>query len=830
MILRRLKVASFAGLVGAELDLRPGLNVILGPNEAGKSTLFQALEHILLTPVRLTKSRFQRTMEPYLPVGGGDTLEAELVFAVPDAADSTYRLRKRWGAAPEVVLELPDGNRITGEQAVQEALEELLPVDPATLRTVLLTYQSGLADTLRQLGEQPEALHRLSDLLQRSLLESDGVSTARFRELLEQRIGDLLGHWDTERGQPEGGREWNNPWKKGVGSLLQAYYDQQSLEAAYRNALEAEQSYEERNRQLESCRERLQELERAIEQESPVAADAARRDALESKREAAAAQLQAVERAYADWTESLLVRERSAEERDRLTEGRERLEVELAAVERYAASRALRERHVRAGELKGRWEAAMAALRDTSVLSAEQMEELRAVAGELQRLEGAAAGGTLSLRLEARDRLAVTAVRDLEEPQHKELAAQESLELEARGRIRLEHPDWSLEVTSGDGGFEEVARRYEQTRTRLEGLLHAAGVSSLTAAEQARSEYARLSLEADAARRAFEEALNGQAWEQLEAAAAQLPVNPPQREMEAVVSELAELTARLGRLEEGLARAGERIASLEASYGSRETLLRAVGEHAARLHELEQQLAGLRELPDGHADAASFLAQHRAREREVQGLQLQAASLESALREALRHLPEESTEELASRLSEARRQFERQARQGTALLRVRETADDILENLDVSSLEGFRRRFGDYVSELSGARYRSTPEGVLLPEALEREDGLRLGYALLSAGTQDLFSLALRLAMAEYLLAAGKASAGDEQSRPSGFMVMDDPLVDMDPERQRLAAAVMARFARGQQLVVFTCHPSHADLLAAAGQENRQPVHRVELG
>jgi exonuclease SbcC len=48
----------------------------------------------------------------------------------------------------------------------------------------------------------------------------------------------------------------------------------------------------------------------------------------------------------------------------------------------------------------------------------------------------------------------------------------------------------------------------------------------------------------------------------------------------------------------------------------------------------------------------------------------------------------------------------------------------------------------------------------------------------------------------------------------SGFLVLDDPMVDLDLERQQLAADVLKDFAQGCQMIVFTCHPAHAALLS----------------
>ena len=46
-----------------------------------------------------------------------------------------------------------------------------------------------------------------------------------------------------------------------------------------------------------------------------------------------------------------------------------------------------------------------------------------------------------------------------------------------------------------------------------------------------------------------------------------------------------------------------------------------------------------------------------------------------------------------------------------------------------------------------------------------------------------------------------------------GFLIMDDPLVDLDPKRQKKTAELLKTYAKDKQIVLFTCHPQHADLL-----------------
>jgi uncharacterized protein YhaN len=57
-------------------------------------------------------------------------------------------------------------------------------------------------------------------------------------------------------------------------------------------------------------------------------------------------------------------------------------------------------------------------------------------------------------------------------------------------------------------------------------------------------------------------------------------------------------------------------------------------------------------------------------------------------------------------------------------------------------------------------------------------------------------------------------------------MVLDDVLVNFDPERARAMARTLGAFAREHQLLFFTCHPSMRDLLALHAVAARV----VELG
>ena len=78
MMIKRVRLGHFGNMNEKELKLTDGLNVILGPNEAGKTTVYNAIQHVLFTPTELTSSKFNTILKKYLPLGGGDTLNVEI--------------------------------------------------------------------------------------------------------------------------------------------------------------------------------------------------------------------------------------------------------------------------------------------------------------------------------------------------------------------------------------------------------------------------------------------------------------------------------------------------------------------------------------------------------------------------------------------------------------------------------------------------------------------------------------------------------------------------------------------------------------------------------
>ncbi|KAA9395506.1 DUF2813 domain-containing protein [Kocuria coralli] len=140
MRLHRIQLENFKGVTHREVTFPDtGIAVLIGPNEAGKSSIIEALD-LLLETVPTSKSKAVLSARPE----GRDVgvcVEAE--FTVNE---HRLRYRKRWlkstGAELEYVAGPSAGRTATGRQA-HDAVQELLDGSDRTLWNALRLLQSG---------------------------------------------------------------------------------------------------------------------------------------------------------------------------------------------------------------------------------------------------------------------------------------------------------------------------------------------------------------------------------------------------------------------------------------------------------------------------------------------------------------------------------------------------------------------------------------------------------------------------------------------------------------------------------------------------------------
>jgi DNA repair exonuclease SbcCD ATPase subunit len=789
-----------------------GLNLVVGPNEMGKSTLFAALQAVLFERHR----SHAQTVKSLQPAGHeGASPRVALSFEI---GGGCYRIEKRFLRRPGAELSLPDGRQLHGE-AAEEALEGLLAGAGAVGRS---GGRRGPPDaqgvwSLLWVGQgqsfvQPEIAAGARGTLQ-AALDSEvgeilsGDHGAALIGALDQALHELV----YKAGRPRGRyKEADDARRALAGEIadLEARCDELERDRNDLDAVRAEY-------------QRLKAEQSSGQEEVLLVELAARRDRLTVQR----AEVREAEAALASARHGLAEAELERKHRQALREAMAAADAELAEAT-AAASEAV----------------AVAAAADG--LASEQtgtVERLQATLDQaenhgrgLQRLDEAirqrddrraalrAAASEVALELEpaALDRVRVDG-RALDTAS-RSLRIVDPLEIVIAGvgriRVRPVVADRRRLQDSLRDAERRIARELEVLGLRpptakarqLEFELAAGGPSfaSQPAGLGAGSTDAPSWPEAAAV-----ETAHAEAERRIEGLLAQL--RPARRERDRLLEERHRLSAARDQ-------AAERGAQAE-----------------RRCEQVRAELAAA----ERKGDAASLVAR-------VGGLQSEVAIAELCLRQLQERLPVESLENLERRMLELRQVADGRAaalrRSELALERLRARTQALAGGGLDERLAGARRRFDELEREC--AKYRREAEALELllrvlrdaeRDAKERYVGpllrrirpylqalfpgcelavdeafritavARAGapepFERLSDGTREQIAILSRLAFAEML---------GEQGRPA-VVVLDDALVFADDQRIERMFEILADAARRLQIIVLTCRERVFEDLAA---------------
>ena len=246
----------------------------------------------------------------------------------------------------------------------------------------------------------------------------------------------------------------------------------------------------------------------------------------------------------------------------------------------------------------------------------------------------------------------------------------------------------------------------------------------------------------------------------------------------------------------------ERIQDLIDTYGSSNQLLLKLAEEAKSEKETQEKIENLVPLPDGVDGVDSFIKMYEEKQAELTETNDRKTDLLIQRANVEKEEPELSVEELDNRLVELTENFKKINKRGEAVARIKDLTDRLMEDMDSNTYKGLAGDLERYVVSMTENRYAQIDMEESLPRGFVRQDGVTLPYDLLSAGTRDVLALSLRLAMANHFLMDA-----------NGMLMLDDPLVDLDLRRQEKAAEAFRDFAEQKQVIIFTCHPHHAELL-----------------
>ena len=532
MKLRKLSVNQFKRFTEPTQlgELGDGLNLVVGPNELGKSTLLDALRAVLF-------ERYSSKAQPIMALQNDRSGAAPVVELVFEVSGAEYTLSKRFVKSPHARLQCPDGTLLEAD-AAENKLRNLLGFAEAGSR-------GATSETLGMWGalwvQQGQSFGRpdLPDSALASLsagLESE-VGTLlggrRGRELpriIEQRRGELV---TESRRQPRG--EYKDTLDH-ISGLEQRLSEQLQQQLEMSDTLEQLAAVEARLRRLEDgSQDRIdqEELTQAQERLGEVMRHDLQFAAARSELQNWQGQL---EQAQGTQSERTSQRAELKTEQEQLRQGTERFEElqqrereflatlgELrqaatnaeaaveAAMQSETSWRGILDRISRSAELSDllRRQSDVEAAQDRFAVAQSQAEQIQVTDESLQRIRQAA-----EIADQANARLRVAATRISFDIPSDRLAGIEAdgapltdppatveavepvvITIPERGRILIEPA-----VADRD----QLLRAEREAKAELHAALSAVGAQSLADAQMLRDERRDLEVIASAARQELE--------------------------------------------------------------------------------------------------------------------------------------------------------------------------------------------------------------------------------------------------------------------------------------------------------------------------------------
>ncbi|MFL5646121.1 MAG: ATP-binding protein, partial [Chloroflexota bacterium] len=251
MRVRRLQGRDFRRYRTFDIELAPGLTVIRGPNEAGKSTIQRALELALTRRVTSAAGELE-TLRPW-----GAPPEARSVISIEFEQDDgdvlrTGTLEKTFAGSKGTVTLEYEGQSITDPTLADQVMSELTGIPTENFfRSTASVHHFELSDLTRDEGA-------LRDRLQASISGADR-GTSRARKKLDKALHDLTTKGDRNPGRlkvaEQAVAQAQAALDQGELALAQLERDRDALSEARARRAEAEIALGESRGMLEKARQ-----------------------------------------------------------------------------------------------------------------------------------------------------------------------------------------------------------------------------------------------------------------------------------------------------------------------------------------------------------------------------------------------------------------------------------------------------------------------------------------------------------------------------------------------------------------------------------------------
>ncbi|WP_350342901.1 AAA family ATPase [Proteinivorax tanatarense] len=791
MKIKKYSCTQFGGLKNVDIELKDGLNVIIGPNEAGKSTVVEGIYFTLFKNHKLRRQGNDLDFrERFTPKPNGDYFDGKVEI---EWKGKSYSLEKSWGASSYSKMMLENEIVLQEPKTIEVELKKLLKFGEKTYSNIIFSKQKDLKNAIN-LILQDEATGDLSSVLRRVVMELDGVSVDKLKKSINAEYHEIFGRWDIEKWGPQNP---NKRFQKGVGKLLEKYYQIQDLQQELNLSKAVESKLTKIRQNLRNIEDEKKSLKDEVENHSKIEADINKRALIEPKLERNKELETKLRQIILKWPQQ---KEKLKYIKEKLTQVKSEIKLEekqLLDLNKLKEKENLGQIIAKVNENKVKLQEVKQKLEEIPTITSDDIRMLEKLLNKIQTCQTAMKAGKMQGKI-IKSEVPIKVTKDLE--QEKEFKPLDDFIAEGYLRISLGE-NTTIEIQSGEFDFQKLKSEIDEYKNQLAEKLENLRVNSVEEGKVILEKKQQLLTQKDNVENELNFLLAEKNYDDIKQKYECLKGVNNERSAVEIESNLSTLRDKASQLEAEKISITERLEEWSLQYESDDKLFDKVAELKIESKELENQVEILAPLPDGFSTTYQF-SQHLTKVRtKLDGCQSEIMELKDKYYSLEKDMPDSSTEEISKQLESIKDEFERIEKRGKSLIKVSEVVKEKLKKIDENSFQPLAESFVKYLRVITLDNYSSGKIDNSFNLEIHKQ-GIYMPLKLLSAGTQDCVALALRLAILEVLY-----------NGQAGFIVLDDCLIDLDPARKAKSIELIKQFAVKNQIIFTTCNPQTGELL-----------------
>lgn len=769
----------FAGVRDHEANFEMGMNVVLGDNETGKSTMIAAIFYALTQAAKLDKRKDSNFIAHYFPTSGAKTIDSTVRFTQDGIS---YELTKLWdltGQDASFKLRRIGGDALRGTQA-EEKLKSLIQFGYAVNNNLIFGRQNHEEEILQWCynffsKKADESVDEVRKQIGSAISAAGGISPEKIIAEIDKRLDELGERWDFDRDIPEKKSGVSKRWEKGLGAILKAWYNFEDADNAYQNAKDTEASIAATTRKLETAKNAqviAKDKQKKLLEQKGAVDNIENLQKLKSQSEHT---LEKAKKALLDWP----IQEHRVEEGKRLRtlkEEREQRAKKSELTKQIAKIKAISQ--------------AIAELQlDTSSYPdfKRDYEEALDLENDIELARATLGAATLHAIIKMKgDHVAQVDLGG-------KIQSVKTFDNDVSGYFSMTIPGIAeVQVESSEIDVQGLRDRIETAQHRIDEILDEYCASDVGALGDMSEEYEEDIEKLKAKNNELEIALESKTLDEYNSMLEEINDNSS-ISIPSNLDDLIESYLQGHRvLDVAISLAESAISGYQSEYSSIDNLKEIISSLESSIEEQAVRIDGLTIQHNISVEEFSAMLEECA--QELDALERQIGEYLTALGQLGEPANITDLEAEKDRLKD---EWETLKRTYHNYQRIREDFV-VLQEQDDDRFDGFHSKFNEYLAAIAGNSL-----------TMNDDNGLALTSGknpviqdVLSAGTRKTVLLAFRLAILSYYFPNG-----------DGLIVLDDDLLDMDPDRRFQAATLLKSFAEKNQVIFMTCDPAIAKLL-----------------